>query len=413
MDLVARYQGVRNATEALASPLSPEDCTPQSMTDASPIKWHLAHTSWFFETFLLERELPDYEPFDSDFRVLFNSYYHGIGEQHPRPERGLLTRPSLDDVFAYRSWVDRRMDSLMEEKGADARLGELVRLGLEHEQQHQELMLTDVKHLFAHNPMHPRYSDCPPPEREHKPLSWHHHPGGASWLGDAGEDFAFDNERPRHCVFLNPFEIASRLVTNSEFLAFMGDDGYERPELWLSDGWAVVRERGWRAPLYWERDGADWQVRTLGGLRPLCENEPVCHVSYYEADAFARWAAARLPAEAEWEAVAGDRAVQGNFVESDFLHPAAVAPEALGEAPAQLFGDVWEWTASPYVAYPGFRPLQGAAAEYNGKFMANQVVLRGGSCATPREHVRASYRNFFYPDARWQFSGLRLARDAQ
>ena len=409
-----RYCGVREATVALCAPLSPEDCSGQSMEDASPAKWHLAHTSWFFETLVLEPTVPGYRPFAPEFRVLFNSYYHSVGPQHPRPQRGLLTRPSLEEVLDYRAWVDRDVLELLSSAGGPApELLRTIRMGLEHEQQHQELILTDVKHLLSCNPLHPAARDCAePPAGEAKLLSWHYEPGGIRWIGHEGADFAFDNEGPRHRVVLAPFELASRPITNSEFQAFMSDDGYARPELWLSDGWAAVLEQDWQAPLYWERADDRWQVQTLAGLRPVSPHEPVCHVSYYEADAYARWAAARLPTEAEWESVAEGRPVAGNFAESGLWHPAPAAPDAGALGPAQLFGDVWEWTQSPYAAYPGYKPPQGAVGEYNGKFMCNQLVLRGGSCATRESHVRASYRNFFFPHQRWQFSGIRLARDA-
>jgi ergothioneine biosynthesis protein EgtB len=418
--LGARFARVRAATEALAEPLSPEDCAAQSMTDASPVKWHLAHTSWFFETFVLERAVPGYEPFHSDFRVLFNSYYNTVGEQHARPERGLVTRPGLGEVRAYRRHVDAHVAPLLAD-GLALELAEVVEIGLHHEQQHQELVLTDLLHLFSCNPLAPAYrrrgpdgSGGPRPDAKPTPLRWHEHPGGLVEIGHAGPGFAFDNEGPRHAVHLVPFALASRLVTNGEYRAFMEDGGYERPELWLSDGWAKLQAEGWRAPLYWREVEGAWQQLGLEGLREVDPDEPVCHVSHYEADAYATWAGARLPTEAEWEAVAAEVPVEGNFVESGVLAPAGAPqpgdPEGL---PVQLFGDCWEWTASPYVAYPGYAPPPGALGEYNGKFMANQMVLRGGSCATPASHVRASYRNFFYPDARWQWSGIRLARDAR
>ncbi|MDX1648879.1 MAG: ergothioneine biosynthesis protein EgtB [Myxococcota bacterium] len=411
-DLTARFRSVRAATEALAAPLSPEDCTAQSMPDASPVKWHLAHTSWFFETFVLEPADPDWRTPDPAYRVLFNSYYHSVGRQYFRPDRGLVTRPGLAEVQRYRARVDEAVLRLLERGALDRRLQGVVELGLHHEQQHQELVLTDVKHLLAHNPMHPAYREVPPePRRPVPPLGWHAVEGGLREIGFAGPGFAFDNEGPRHRVWLEPFELAGRLVTVAEYLAFMEDGGYARPELWLSDGWAVVQERGWDAPLYWRGDDAEgWQAQTLAGLRALHPDEPVCHVSHYEADAYATWAGARLPTEAEWEVVAAELPVKGNFVENERFHPAPLGPADAALGPAQLFGDVWEWTASAYAPYPGFRPPAGALGEYNGKFMANQMVLRGGSCATPNGHVRATYRNFFYPDARWQFSGIRLAR---
>jgi ergothioneine biosynthesis protein EgtB len=409
-DFAARYRAVRAATEALAAPLSPEDCTAQSMPDASPVKWHLAHTSWFFETFVLEAAAPGYRPLDPAYRVLFNSYYHSVGAQHFRPERGLITRPGLAEVHAYRRHVDARLLALLEGgRLAPAQLA-VVELGLQHEQQHQELILTDLKHLLSRNPLLPAYrTRAPEPASAAPPLAWHEQPAGLREIGHAGPGFAFDNEGPRHRVFVHAFALASRAVTNGEYLAFMAERGYERPELWLSDGWAAVQHEGWRAPLYWtERDGA-WHRFTLAGLRPVAESEPVTHVSAYEADAYARWAGARLPTEAEWEIVGASAPIAGNFVESGRGEPAPAKPEA---APAQLFGDVWEWTASAYAPYPGYHPPPGALGEYNGKFMANQLVLRGGSCATPASHIRASYRNFFPPGARWQWSGIRLARDA-
>jgi ergothioneine biosynthesis protein EgtB len=408
------YTCVRAQTERLAAPLSAEDCCVQSMPDASPTKWHLAHTSWFFETFVLERVLPGYRVFDPQFRVLFNSYYNGVGEQHPRAQRGLLTRPSLTEVLAYRAHVDRHVvEVLAKEQPGDVRA--VIELGLHHEQQHQELLLTDAKHLLASNPLRPSYrADLA--QRDDRvatpPLRWHCFESGLRALGTDGPHFHFDNEGPRHPVLVPAFEIASRLVTNGEFLAFVASGAYTDPAWWLSDGFAALRSEGWQAPGYWElRDGV-WFEFTLGGLRPLDLAAPVAHVSFYEADAFARWSDARLPSEAEWETAASGAAVAGNFVESDALHPLPLAGAADG-ALSQFFGDVWEWTQSPYLAYPGFRPAAGAIGEYNGKFMCNQFVLRGGSCATPRDHVRASYRNFFPPAARWQWSGLRLARDSR
>jgi ergothioneine biosynthesis protein EgtB len=401
-----RYRGVRAASERLCEPLSPEDCAIQSMPDASPAKWHLAHTSWFFEVFVLERRLPGYRPFHPEYRFLFNSYYESVGAQYPRPRRGLLSRPGLDEVLAYRAHVDRCVLALLEkEGGADA----VVELGLQHEQQHQELLLTDAKHLLAQNPLQPAYRAAPePPPAQAPALRWCEFAEGVRWIGHAGGGFAFDNELPRHRVFLEAFALASRPVTNGEFLEFVQDGGYARPELWLSDGWSWIQRSGERAPLYWSQRDGRWRTFTLAGPRDLHPAEPVCHVSFYEADAYARWCGARLPSEAEWETAACERPVEGNFAESGLLQPAPA--RAGGAAPQQLFGDVWEWTRSSYAAYPGYTPPTGAFGEYNGKFMCNQLTLRGGSCATPRSHVRASYRNFFYPDARWQFSGLRLAR---
>ncbi len=412
--LRARYRTVRAATERLAAPLSPEDCVAQSMPDASPVKWHLAHTTWFFETFVLETAEPEFAPFDASFRVLFNSYYNAIGEQHPRPRRGLLTRPSLARVRAYREHVDRAIEARLSSGRIDPAQRRLVELGLQHEQQHQELILTDVKHLLAQSPLRPPYrDDLPtPPATGGASLFWHRFEAGIRSLGTDGPGFHFDNEAPRHRQLVPGFELASRPVTQGEFAGFIEAGGYQQPEWWLSDGWAAVCRSGWQTPAYWERSDGVWQVFTLGGPRPLLPDAPVCHVSFYEADAYARWAGARLPTEAEWETAAAARPVTGNFVEDDVLQPEPLAPDEGCKAPARLFGDVWEWTASPYVGYPGFRTSAGALGEYNGKFMCDQWVLRGGSCASPREHLRASYRNFFPAGARWQFSGLRLARDA-
>jgi ergothioneine biosynthesis protein EgtB len=415
VDLGARYREIRAATEKLCEPLSPEDCTVQSMPEASPAKWHLAHTSWFFETFVLEREVADYRPFRSPFQVLFNSYYNTVGYQHPRPRRGLLTRPSLTEVVAYRRRVDDHMQALLERPEAvPPPLAALVELGLNHEQQHQELILTDIKHLLAANPLHPAYRECRLPDRRDAATPhWCPYPQeGIHWIGHDGQGFAFDNEGPRHKVFLRPFELTSRPVTNGEFLEFMADGGYQRPDLWLSDGWATLRSQGWRAPLYWEQKGEAWCSMTLCGLRELRSEEPVCHVSYYEADAYARWVGARLPSEVEWESAAVGAPLEGSFVEDGFLHPrVSDSPSLDTDHPRQLLGDVWEWTQSSYGPYPGYWPPPGALGEYNGKFMSGQMVLRGGSCATPRTHIRPTYRNFFYPRDRWQFSGIRLARD--
>jgi ergothioneine biosynthesis protein EgtB len=408
-DLAARYRAARAATEALAAPLSAEDCTAQSMPDASPVKWHLAHTSWFFETFVLEGAVPGYRPPWPAYRVLFNSYYHSVGEQHYRPERGLVTRPGLAEVIAYRRHVDGQCLALLARGALTAAQEAVLELGLHHEQQHQELILTDAKHLLSRNPLQPAYRERRAERAgEVPPLAWHAHPAGLREIGHAGPGFAFDNEAPRHRAFLHAFALASRAVTNGEYLAFMADRGYERPELWLSDGFAAVQSEGWRAPLYWTQHEGGWVRFTLAGPQPVAPGEPVAHVSAYEADAYARWAGARLPTEAEWEVAAAGTPIAGNLAESGRYEP---APAPAGPGPSQLFGDVWEWTSSAYAAYPGYRPPPGALGEYNGKFMANQLVLRGGSCATPASHIRASYRNFFPPHARWQWSGIRLARD--
>jgi ergothioneine biosynthesis protein EgtB len=415
--LERRYLEVRRATEALTLGLSAEDCAVQSMALTSPIKWHLAHTSWFFETFILEPADPDFRPFDRAFRVLFNSYYNSVGEQYSRPERGLLTRPGLERVLEYRRHIDARMrECLADAASTGARVHDfqaVLEVGIHHEQQHQELILTDLKHLLSRNPLHPAYRERRGTERTSSsaaPLAWCAYPGGPRAIGHAGPGFAFDNERPRHTQHLRAFELASRAVTNREYLEFIDAGGYRKPELWLADGWDAARRAGWEAPEYWIRTERGFSTFTLGGLGEMVLDEPVCHVSYYEADAFARAAGARLPTEAEWEVAAAGAVMDGTFVESGQYHPRP-APALDGDVPVQMLGDVWEWTSSAYGAYPGYRPPRGALGEYNGKFMCNQLVLRGGSCATPRSHIRPTYRNFFYPDARWQFSGIRLARD--
>jgi ergothioneine biosynthesis protein EgtB len=418
-DLRARYELVRAQSVALTAPLSEADAQAQSMPDASPTKWHLAHTTWFFETFVLERFEPGFEPFHAAFRVLFNSYYQGVGEQHPRPQRGLITRPGLREVMAYRRAVDERVAGLLaREPGDEAHA--LVELGLQHEQQHQELILTDLKHLLGCNPLDPIYRPAvAAPDSMGSALGWCAFDGGRVAIGHDGRGFGFDNEGPRHEVLLQPYALADRLVTQGEWLAFIDAGGYADPRWWLAAGWDWRRAQAVDAPLYWRRDGARGSVFTLHGRMALDADAPVVHVSYYEADAYARWRGAhdgrpcRLPTEAEWELAAqrGERdgIAQGRFVDSGVLQPQAAAP--VGDGPRQLFGDAWEWTGSAYLPYPGYRPWAGSVGEYNGKFMVNQMVLRGGSCATPRSHMRASYRNFFPADARWQFSGVRLARD--
>jgi ergothioneine biosynthesis protein EgtB len=407
------FLAIREATRRLAAPLSAEDCAIQSMPDASPVKWHLAHTTWFFETFILARHDPQRVPFDASFRVLFNSYYNAVGERHPRPQRGLLSRPSLAEVLAYRAQVEAELASLLDAGALAPGLLALVELGLHHEQQHQELILTDLKHMLSCNPTRPAYQKTWPLTPVHPaPRSWIAIEGGLREIGHDAPGFAFDNEQPRHKAWIEPFEIASLPVTYGEFIDFVEDGGYRRPELWLSAGWDAVVSRGWTAPLYWEKRGSRWHTFTLRGMVPVERNTPVCHLSFYEADAFARWAGARLPTESEWECAANGVPIEGNFVESGALHPLALREQPRAGVPAQMFGDVWEWTRSDYAPYPRFRPTEGAVGEYNGKFMCNQYVLRGGSCATPQSHIRATYRNFFPADARWQFSGVRLARDA-
>ncbi|HET6912980.1 MAG TPA: ergothioneine biosynthesis protein EgtB [Rhodanobacteraceae bacterium] len=407
--LIGRYRHVREATLAWCDTLAPEDTVMQSMPDASPVKWHLAHTTWFFEQFLLARQA-GYVPLHPQWRYLFNSYYQSVGPMHARARRGLLSRPTLAEVLDYRARIDEHLQELLAGERGDAELEALVELGLNHEQQHQELLLTDIKHLFSLNPLQPAFRKraIAAPATEAVPLRFLRGPEGIVQIGHVGEGFAFDNELPRHRVLLHAHSIGNRLIANAEYRAFIEDGGYRNPMLWLSEGWDVVQREDWSRPLYWSEDLQG--EFTLAGVQALDPHAPVCHVSFYEAEAFARWAGARLPLESEWESVAGAAPLEGNFADDDTLHPLP-APAGRDE-PVQLFGDVWEWTSSPYVAYPGFKPAAGAIGEYNGKFMCGQWVLRGGSCATPRGHVRASYRNFFPPAARWQFSGIRLAQDA-
>jgi len=408
--LRTRYLDVRRASELLCRPLAEDDYCLQGMPDASPPKWHLAHTSWFFETFLLKPFARGYRVFDEQFDYLFNSYYQSVGAQYPRAQRGLISRPSTEEVYRYRVHVDEAMRALFDRPGEDpAEVVSRVTLGCQHEQQHQELLLTDIKYSFSLNPTRPAYcAHLPtPPARKTAPLDWIDYPSGMREIGHAGAGFAFDNEMPRHRVYSGAFALASRLVTCGEYLKFIDAGGYQRAEYWLADGWRALNERGWQAPLYWEHADGRWRLFTLSGMRALNEHEPVCHVSFYEADAYARWAGKRLPTEQEWEIAATAHAVDGNLRESGYLHPLA----APSQRPAQLYGDVWEWTGSAYLAYPGYRPPAGALGEYNGKFMVNQMVLRGGSCVTPGDHVRSTYRNFFYPPDRWQFTGIRLGDD--
>ena len=429
-DVASRFSQIRLQSEALAAPLSAEDCQLQSMPDASPTKWHLAHLTWFFETFILEKHERNFKPFDANFRVLFNSYYTGIGDRYPRPKRGLISRPSLDQIFKYRQQVDDRVLRLLDspQGRSDDELTQLIELGLQHEQQHQELILTDIKHALSFNPLAPAYAKRWPLTRTRpEPQRWHSYAGGIVGHGfDAALDgpFSFDNETPRHQAFVAPFELAHRLVTNGDLMAFIADGGYKRPELWLSMGWDWVQAGQNQMPFYWERSSESTDTSsgycnfTLQGMVDIDPNTPACHLNFFEADALARWAGARLPTEFEWELAAralpqtsNAGELPGNFVEHAAYHPLPLRG-SVEEAPAQMLGDVWEWTQSNYNPYPGYKPWEGLVGEYNGKFMCNQFVLRGGSCATPRSHMRASYRNFFPPDAQWQFSGVRLARDA-
>lgn len=401
--LLSAYNAVRDRTQALAQPLSAEDCCVQSMPDASPAKWHLAHTTWFFETFILERFEPDFRPYHPAFRMLFNSYYNAVGDKHPRPQRGMITRPALGEVLAYRRNVDERIAQLLATPAA-AEIASLLEVGLHHEQQHQELLLTDIKHLLSLNPLKPAYAA--------QPLARGTAAGRADWasfdagivtLGHAGSGFCFDNELPRHRHFVEPFALATALATNGDYLAFAESGGYADSALWLSEGWDWVQAQRLTQPLYWQHDGAGWQEFTLHGLQMLDPARPVTHLSFFEADAYARWSGARLPTEAEWEHAAAGTADFG----VPALHPPAAAHEA---GITQLFGAVWQWTLSSYAPYPGYRSATGALGEYNGKFMANQYVLRGSSCVTPAGHARITYRNFFPATARWQFSGVRLAK---
>jgi ergothioneine biosynthesis protein EgtB len=411
-----RYQRVRGQTEALAAPLSPEDQTIQSMGDVSPTKWHRAHTSWFFENFLLAPFLPEYHEFHPRYGYLFNSYYEGAGARHPRPDRGLLSRPSIAEIAQYRAHVDRAIEELVLSAGAEnwQSITPLLELGLNHEEQHQELILMDIKHVLSLNPLDPPYLSHPPTATgaATTSLAFTSFEGGLCEIGFGGTGFAFDNEGPRHKVWLEPFRLGSRLATCGEYRAFIEAGGYRKPELWLSEGWATAQREGWEAPLYWRKDADAWTVFTLTGRRALIEDEPVCHVSYYEADAFARWSDKRLPTEVEWEVAASRGAVSliGNLMDRGTFHPEAVTEQ--DAMLQQMIGDVWEWTASPYTAYPGYRAPAGTIGEYNGKFMSNQMVLRGGAAVTPPGHMRLSYRNFFPPASRWAFAGVRLAEDA-
>jgi ergothioneine biosynthesis protein EgtB len=409
--LLARYRSVRRQSVALAAPLSAEDQTVQSMPDASPTKWHLAHTTWFFETFILS--LASKAVFDPVYGFLFNSYYNALGDRHPRAQRGLLTRPSRDEVMAYRSHVDAAIEALLEADQLGRSADELMALGFAHEEQHQELIMTDILHAFSQSVLKPAYRQRMPrpASKGGRPMEFVEFDGGVVDLGYSADGFCFDNEQPAHKVLLQPYRLADRLVTNGEWLAFMADGGYSRPDLWLADGWSQMSAEGWTSPQYWQRaEGEDgWLQFTFEGLQPLELAAPVVHVSLYEADAYARWAHARLPTEMEWENAARELPAAGNLLEAGRLDP---APADNSKGLRQMFGDVWEWTASPYSPYPGYRPAPGAVGEYNGKFMINQMVLRGGSCLTPQHHIRASYRNFFQPHQRWQFTGLRLAMDA-
>ena len=408
------YVSVRQQTEDLCRPLETEDYVIQSMPDVSPAKWHLGHTTWFFETFLLQKYQPEYKPYQERYGYLFNSYYETIGERWARSNRGLLSRPTVKEVYAYRASVDERMRDLMESDSLDSNFHFLLELGLNHEQQHEELLITDIKNVLALNPLKPVYQPQTVRSAVDAPTNRYlQFAGGLVEIGFAGTRFSFDNERPRHRVWLNDFSLQNRLVTNGDYLQFMKDGGYSDFRHWLSDGWALVQQEGWKSPMYWEDQDGQWYSMTLSGLRPLDLSEPVCHVSYYEADAYAKWAGKRLPSETEWEHAAAsveDQIDSGNFVETGNFHPLPGNSDR-SDSLLQMFGDVWEWTQSAYLPYPGFQAEPGAVGEYNGKFMSDQMVLRGGSCVTPRNHIRKTYRNFFQCDKRWQFTGIRLASD--
>jgi ergothioneine biosynthesis protein EgtB len=422
--LLASFDEVRQTTEQICQPLEREDYVIQSMPDVSPPKWHLAHTTWFFERVILDQFSGGYDPYNEEYYYLFNSYYQSFGERWPRDIRGTLSRPTVRDVYAYREAINERARRFIRsvEAGTYEEVTELMILGLHHEQQHQELLVTDIKHILASNPLRPVYrarndNRMTTNDRGVFPsASYLSVEGGLFQLGANGDGFSWDNEHPRHNVFVNDFSLMNRLVTCGEYLQFINDGGYRNPHLWLSDGWDAVTRNGWQAPLYWSKTEGEWQITTLGGIRSLVSDEPVVHVSYYEAAAFARWAGKRLPTEAEWEkasALVKSSPSCGNFLESGHLHPVKLghAPGTNGSGLSQMFGDVWEWTTSSYLPYPGYKQQPGPLGEYNGKFMINQMVLRGGSCATPRTHIRPTYRNFFQCDKRWQFTGIRLADD--
>lgn len=408
-----RYQQVRQLSEQICQPLAIEDYVIQTMPDVSPPKWHLAHTTWFFETFLLTPHLQDYRVFHPQYGYLFNSYYEAVGQRHPRPQRGILSRPTVEEVYRYRYYVDQAMQRLLAEQQGNAAVENLIMLGLHHEQQHQELLFTDLKHILASNPLRPAYRSAERSQNSSattsptKAETWLDYPGGLYAIGFAGDTFAFDNESPAHQVYLQDYYLAARLTTNAEYLEFIQAGGYENPEHWLSEGWSLIQQQQWPAPLYWEQIDGQWWEMTLAGMQPLQDDQPVCHVSFFEADAFARWSGKRLPTEAEWEVAAAPVAIRGNLLDTHHLHP---LPAAGATRPDQLYGDVWEWTQSAYLPYPGFKAAEGAIGEYNGKFMCNQMVLRGGSCVTPIDHIRSTYRNFFPPSTRWQFTGIRLAQ---
>ena len=417
-EFIESYKKVRQFSHTLAEPLEIEDYVVQSMPDVSPTKWHLAHTSWFFETFVLAKALPNYKSPNSQYAYLFNSYYVQAGERHFRPKRGLISRPTVEETYSYRNHVDESMLQFMENADSNEwqELESVIEIGIHHEQQHQELIVTDIKHVLSENPLYPEYIKNKAngtSAKQPKELNWISFDGGIFDIGNEGEGFGYDNEYPRHKVYLNSYKLGSRLTTNSEYIEFIEDGGYQTPEIWLSEGWATVETINWKAPLYWQKINGEWMQFTLTGLRKVEPNEPVTHVSYFEADAYARWAGCRLPTESEWEVAASSIDIEGNFVDDLKFHPVGLENGSNGNSLEQMYGDVWEWTQSSYSAYPGYKTLPGALGEYNGKFMCNQMVLRGGSCATSKSHIRKTYRNFFPTNARWQFMGIRLAKDGE
>jgi len=411
-ELIEQFKKVRSFSEELVKPLKTEDFVIQSMPDVSPTKWHLGHVSWFFEAFILNNTVKNYKSIDPKYTYIFNSYYVLIGERFVRPNRGLLSRPTVEDVFNYRKFVNENLIDFLENCSDEIfeEYAPIVEVGLNHEQQHQELLLTDIKHVLSFNPLNPVYSSVDLPGGSAQPLSWQTFDEGIFQIGNTGREFCYDNETPLHKEYVHPFQLASRLVTNQEYIEFIETGVYKKQELWLSDGWATLEKEGWEAPLYWKKIDGKWWHFTLTGLKPVSPNEPVSHVGYYEAEAYSRWAGGRLPTEAEWEVAANNMEIKGNFVNDKYFHPVP-SPNSNGQKLNQIYGDVWEWTQSAYLPYPGYKALPGALGEYNGKFMSGQMVLRGGSCATYSNHIRKTYRNFFPPHSRWQFMGIRLAKD--